>query len=287
MERRAGEPGRPWRSSLRLRLRAVLWAASILHPHILLTQAGIWPETEIPVTWEPSQPRTRDNLTLTPGGALRTPRSCSWYRGGTTAKEKKIISTSFFLAVRHKKRESHTGRETVGPNCSLHIRNLTALDSGNYTVKKKGRFCVEIGHAYVEISDPSLSSPGIVSGVVLGLLLAVTAGIGALLYFFLRGRKRSSWWRIGPNGPIRAPTQPVSNIYHSHERPASTYLADEYILTSTREEPWTQVESSNAFDTGQRYQILHVQDGNQDVYHDLRKPYPPPPGSSSWPPVSF
>ncbi|XP_062996090.1 carcinoembryonic antigen-related cell adhesion molecule 5-like isoform X2 [Elgaria multicarinata webbii] len=138
-----------WRGSW----QAALLAASILSSCFLLNQAQSGSSTEISVTWKPLEPIQGQNVTLTPGEGLENIVFCNWYRATTTDLEKRIFV--YYLPpspLGQINGAAYTGRETGSPDCSLHIRNLTSADTGNYTVTKEGA-AIMIGHANIVVSE--------------------------------------------------------------------------------------------------------------------------------------
>uniref|UniRef100_A0A8D2JCT5 Immunoglobulin V-set domain-containing protein n=1 Tax=Varanus komodoensis TaxID=61221 RepID=A0A8D2JCT5_VARKO len=126
----------------------LLTAASILSSCLPLTQA----QEVIPITRTPENPRTGQNMTLRAGGTLEKVVLCSWFRGTVTDVTKRIFV--YYLPPLTQGQvngPSYTGRETAGPDCSLHIRNLTLNDSGNYTLSKVGAVTA-VGHVTIEFS---------------------------------------------------------------------------------------------------------------------------------------
>ncbi|KAF7242484.1 Carcinoembryonic antigen-related cell adhesion molecule 16, partial [Varanus komodoensis] len=142
-----------------------------------------------------------------------------WFRGRVTDLTKRIFQ--YHLppnTLGQVNGPAFTGRETGGPDCSLHIRNLTLTDSGNYTVATEGHVTA-IGYVTMKVSDrftnenevfypcrdkyPPRSKAGAGSGplletrrsglwIILGSSAAILALTSALLYFLLRTRCRKN-----------------------------------------------------------------------------------------------
>ncbi|XP_074837319.1 cell adhesion molecule CEACAM6-like isoform X2 [Carettochelys insculpta] len=96
--------------------------------------------------FQPAPAQTSGTIVLTPpspavGGtvslALQDPPqdfvSCSWYRSASTDQSTRILEYFPQTPVQNNG-SAHTGRETAGPGCSLHIAGLRLSDTGNYTV---------------------------------------------------------------------------------------------------------------------------------------------------------
>ncbi|KAL8219712.1 UNVERIFIED_CONTAM: hypothetical protein K2H54_031677 [Gekko kuhli] len=152
-------------------------AAIILNSCFLLARAQ-----DIPVITKPSQPERGQNVTLTPGGKLNFVL-CSWYR------ERQVETNRILTYVPslHEQQlgPSFSGRETVGPGCFLHIRNLVLNDTGDYIVTKTVSGGPEQGHAQIEVivrrvvntdgNGNVQASKGGIAGIAVG------AAVGALL----------------------------------------------------------------------------------------------------------
>ncbi|XP_065276046.1 carcinoembryonic antigen-related cell adhesion molecule 21-like [Emys orbicularis] len=114
-------PGGPW--------RAILLAASVLGSCLQPAPA------QTPVTITPPSPMVGGGVSLAPQPTPQNFTSCSWHRSATAAENNRILT--YFpqtLPVLYGGR-AHTGRETVGPGCVLHIAGLTLGNTGNYTVQ--------------------------------------------------------------------------------------------------------------------------------------------------------
>nr|XP_056703725.1 carcinoembryonic antigen-related cell adhesion molecule 1-like [Euleptes europaea] len=134
-----GSPGR------RRSWHAALLAAAILSSGFLLTQAQ-----DIPVTPNPSWPVEGQDVTLTPGGVSNF-ILCSWFRG-VNAEANRIFTCSP-SSPDPQNGPGFIGRETAGPNCSLHIRNLMLNDTGIYIVSKFASGGFTTGQVHIEVSE--------------------------------------------------------------------------------------------------------------------------------------
>ncbi|KAL8219713.1 UNVERIFIED_CONTAM: hypothetical protein K2H54_031685 [Gekko kuhli] len=168
MGRRAEGPGPAWGSLLVL-------AAAILNSGFLLAHAQ-----DIPVITKPSQAERGHNITLTPGGKYNFVL-CYWYRE-RQAEANRILT---YIPTVHEQQPgpSFTGRETGGPGCSLHIRDLRLNDTGDYIVTKVALGGSETGRVQIEVivrrvvnpDENVQTSKGVVAGIAVG------AAAGALL----------------------------------------------------------------------------------------------------------
>ncbi|KAH0631667.1 hypothetical protein JD844_006113 [Phrynosoma platyrhinos] len=137
---------------------------------------------EIGVTLDPPEPVAGKNITLIPGGYVEDIGICFWLRG--RGDEKHRILTYFppplFI---QEDGPAYTGRETIGEDCSMHIRELKAADTGNYTIlKNKLRASENTGNPEAKKVDgvPSGFIAGTAAGSFLGLMLT-----GSLVYYRL------------------------------------------------------------------------------------------------------
>ncbi|KAJ6663686.1 hypothetical protein lerEdw1_009765 [Lerista edwardsae] len=157
-------------------------------------------DPKINITLKPQTPIAGADVTLIPGGYVEDIGICFWLRGGIG--ERHRIFT-YFPAPHLNQEEgpAYTGRESAGRDCSLHIRNLTAEDTGNYTVfknKLRGFDEHQEGNIYLVVlhtEDPrardSLAtprpgrlSPNIIVAIIIGSVFGM-AFLGGLLYFRL------------------------------------------------------------------------------------------------------
>ncbi|XP_032634726.1 cell adhesion molecule CEACAM21-like [Chelonoidis abingdonii] len=172
MEQTPARPGGPW--------RGILLAASVLG--CCLQPVPAQTPTPTPVTITPASPALGGNVSLAPQNVAQNFTSCNWHRS-TTADETSRILTYFPPPnpVQHNG-PAHTGRETAGPGCALHIAGLTLSDTGNYTVQVQSRTSPGLGTVVLRVYDaprPGLST-GAVAGITIGSLagaVLVTAGV--------------------------------------------------------------------------------------------------------------
>ncbi|KAJ6663888.1 hypothetical protein lerEdw1_009969 [Lerista edwardsae] len=199
------------------------YTASILTSCFLPTQAQVGISLQQLVTAEPSKPTEGENVTLTPEKPAAGLQSCLWYRGLAADAENLIFSTQVFRG-RQTNGKAYTGRETAGPGCSLHIRNLTLKDSGTYTVTMAALRAVETRHVSIEVSDLPLFGTGAIDGITIGSLVLLTS-VGILLYCFLRAciqSERTSSTCVYENMPF-SPKQPPWVEAESPFHPRHTY----------------------------------------------------------------
>uniref|UniRef100_A0A8C3XST9 Ig-like domain-containing protein n=1 Tax=Chelydra serpentina TaxID=8475 RepID=A0A8C3XST9_CHESE len=74
-------------------------------------------------------------VSLAPEPATQDFTSCSWYRSAITDDNSRILTYYPGPSPVQQNGPTHTGRETAGPGCALHIAGLTLSDTGNYTVR--------------------------------------------------------------------------------------------------------------------------------------------------------
>ncbi|XP_043291012.1 carcinoembryonic antigen-related cell adhesion molecule 3-like isoform X6 [Cervus canadensis] len=88
----------------------------------------------------------------------------------------------------------HSGRETLYPNGTLLIQNITQKDTGSYTllILKFDLQTGQTGHLHVHHKPTPESSSDLSAGAIVGIV-AVVALIAALMYFlYIRETRRSS-----------------------------------------------------------------------------------------------
>uniref|UniRef100_A0A674J4C2 Ig-like domain-containing protein n=1 Tax=Terrapene triunguis TaxID=2587831 RepID=A0A674J4C2_9SAUR len=137
---RPQQPGVVWEPAGRV--RTGIGRGPRLTPH---TPASRCPtETFLPpqpLSWAPasSRPEVGGDVSLAPQNLPQDVLVCSWYRSATTHESSRILTYYPPPAPDQIPGPAHTGRETAGPGCTLHIAGLTLSDTGNYTVLIQSR----------------------------------------------------------------------------------------------------------------------------------------------------
>uniref|UniRef100_A0A674J6X5 Ig-like domain-containing protein n=1 Tax=Terrapene triunguis TaxID=2587831 RepID=A0A674J6X5_9SAUR len=91
-------------------------------------------QTTVPIVLTPRSPEVGGDVSLAPQNLPQDVLVCSWYRSATTHESSRILTYYPPPAPDQIPGPAHTGRETAGPGCTLHIAGLTLSDTGNYTV---------------------------------------------------------------------------------------------------------------------------------------------------------
>ncbi|XP_024050757.2 carcinoembryonic antigen-related cell adhesion molecule 16-like [Terrapene carolina triunguis] len=139
------------------------------------------------------EPATLDvggDMTLVVLGIDQTLLVCSWYRGAEAGIAAKWILSYAPSATPQKfYGPAHTGRETVGPTCSLHITGLRGTDAGSYTLTVQGP-----GYNQAISMSVSFSARPVpwFLAVVVGVPLAVLVCVALLVTFIVCKRRRGS-----------------------------------------------------------------------------------------------
>ncbi|KAJ7303992.1 hypothetical protein JRQ81_011509 [Phrynocephalus forsythii] len=121
-----------------------------LHP----TATPLW------VTAQPPDPiQEGGNVTFIPQMSAKYFSECSWYRERTGDLQELIIAHEKGNLGLYITGEASTGRETIGPDCSLHITSIVPADDGVYTVHMDGAGTIlAIGHVILTVVASILSS---------------------------------------------------------------------------------------------------------------------------------
>ncbi|KYO19177.1 carcinoembryonic antigen-related cell adhesion molecule 4 [Alligator mississippiensis] len=130
--------------------------------------------------------------------------SCRWYRGTSTSHPSNLILT---YDSQNKAGPIHgpayTGRESVGPDCSLKIHPFKATDGGAYALTLQT--FNGLSEYKIEVSGFSLRIPFVII-IVVAVIFIVLLAVGLGLFFYLRGRRRQSASIVnkGPTGKYGA-----------------------------------------------------------------------------------
>uniref|UniRef100_A0A8C0G0L0 Uncharacterized protein n=1 Tax=Chelonoidis abingdonii TaxID=106734 RepID=A0A8C0G0L0_CHEAB len=106
---------------------------------------------------------------------------------------------------------AHTERETVGPDCSLHITGLRKTDVGSYTLTVQGpgynqAISMRCGDWLLQV--PSLSPVRPLSGflaLIVGVPLAVLVCVALVTFILCKRRRGSGTAGTFPVGAARTP----------------------------------------------------------------------------------
>ncbi|XP_013930527.1 PREDICTED: carcinoembryonic antigen-related cell adhesion molecule 1-like [Thamnophis sirtalis] len=124
----------------------------ILGSNLLSAQAQAT-KYNLPVFMNPSNAIEGQGINLTVRSAPAAFFICNWYRGGSDSKRNLIVTLYLPPLSGYDFGPAYTGRETPGPNCSLHIENLSQDDSGTYTVTQDGSSVHGRGDISMEVID--------------------------------------------------------------------------------------------------------------------------------------
>ncbi|XP_068945119.1 carcinoembryonic antigen-related cell adhesion molecule 4-like [Petaurus breviceps papuanus] len=200
--------GSPW--------KGLLITAAVLSTWI---QSASTQSPKMRVKLSPLYGTVGGNITLSIVGLSKESGRYTWFRK-TTDESNRIAAYD----DQTRQQTPVSGRETVFPNGSLLITNLTLSDSDEYIVEifsivdVPGNYQLSFLKAHLEVYD-SNSRGGAIAGIVIGILIGV-ALIGALIYFlFFRKTGGASQGMLGDPGPggkthpTQKPSQVLENIY--------------------------------------------------------------------------
>ncbi|XP_044857589.1 carcinoembryonic antigen-related cell adhesion molecule 1-like isoform X2 [Mauremys mutica] len=145
-------PGGPW--------RGILLAASVLGSCLQPAPA----QTPVTIVLTPPSPALGGGVSLAPQPTPQDLRSCSWYRSAPAAEPSRIL-TYYPTPLVQQNGPAHTGRETAGPGCVLHIAGLTLSDTGNYTVQILSPTSPGLGSVHLRVSE-ILPKPTVTPGQI-------------------------------------------------------------------------------------------------------------------------
>ncbi|XP_044857591.1 carcinoembryonic antigen-related cell adhesion molecule 7-like [Mauremys mutica] len=140
-------PGGPW--------PGILLAASVLGSCLQPAPA----QTPVTIVLTPPSPEVGGGVSLAPQPTPQNFVLCYWYRSATAAVNNRILT--YFPNPAQQNGPAHTGRETAGPGCVLHIAGLTLSDTGNYTVQIQTETSSGLGsvplRVYEKLAKPTVT----------------------------------------------------------------------------------------------------------------------------------
>ncbi|XP_072463954.1 cell adhesion molecule CEACAM8-like [Notamacropus eugenii] len=163
-----------------------LFTAVILSSYIQLASLA-----QLSIAPIPSPGSVGSNITLAVHGIPKEPQSYSWFR--QMIEESSKIATYAVQSGEQTRGLNYTGRESIFPNGSLFITNLTSNDDGVYIIQVANKDLKPVlGQGHLQINDsPKTSHFGLVASIVLGALAGVVV-MGVLGYFLFKQSRGSS-----------------------------------------------------------------------------------------------
>ncbi|CAM5176408.1 unnamed protein product [Eretmochelys imbricata] len=134
-------------------------------------------QTPLTIVLTPPSPAVGGGVSLAPQPAPQDLRTCSWYRSATTDPSSRILTYFPGPPPVQNNDSAHTGRETAGPDCALHIAGLRLNDTGSYTVDIQSPTSPGLGTVHLPVSDPVAPRPGLSAGAVAGIVIGSLAGV--------------------------------------------------------------------------------------------------------------
>ncbi|XP_027713998.1 carcinoembryonic antigen-related cell adhesion molecule 3-like [Vombatus ursinus] len=161
------------------------WKGFLFTATILTSSMQLVSLAKLSIAPIPSYGSIGSNVTLSVHGIPKDPQTYSWFRQ-MMEESNKIVS----YAVRSGEQTrglNHTGRESIFPNGSLFIINLTSNDSGVYIIQVAITDLKPVlGRGRLQINDSSKTSHfGLVASIVLGALAGGVV-MGVLGYFLFK-----------------------------------------------------------------------------------------------------
>ncbi|XP_074836784.1 cell adhesion molecule CEACAM7-like [Carettochelys insculpta] len=221
------------------------WAGLLLAASVLVSRLQPAPaQTSGTIVLTPPSPAVGGTVSL----ALQDPPQdftiCNWYRSAIADQNTQIL-VYFPQTPVQNNGPAHTGRETAGPGCSLHIAGLRLSDTGNYTVYFQGPNLSVTSTAVLRVfgapTPPGASSglsAGAIAGIVIGSLAGVAlVGVGAS-FFYCRCREdppqengapvlvyenMPPTARMEPEAPCRSPPDPSPTYQTLQPRQPDVY----------------------------------------------------------------
>ncbi|XP_060028327.1 carcinoembryonic antigen-related cell adhesion molecule 16 [Erinaceus europaeus] len=108
---------------------------------------------EITISPEPAQPAEGDNVTLAVRGLSGEVLAYSWYAGAEPSLAR-LVASYIVSTGDETPGPAHTGRESVRPDGSLHLRAALPAHSGAYTLQTLNRqLQTELGHGRLQVYE--------------------------------------------------------------------------------------------------------------------------------------
>ncbi|XP_056652981.1 carcinoembryonic antigen-related cell adhesion molecule 3-like isoform X1 [Monodelphis domestica] len=198
------------------------WKGLLFTVTILSSSLQLASLAQLSIVSIPSHGTVGSNITLSVHGIPKEPQNYSWFRQ-MPKESNKIVS----YAVRSGEQTqglNHTGRESIFPNGSLFIINVTSNDNGAYIVQVTTEDSKPVsGQGHLQIHDsPMLSHIGLVASIVLGALAGGVV-LGVLGYFLFK-RTRGSARTIRRDSVRRRRNHPINQnhggediVYENHQ----------------------------------------------------------------------
>ncbi|KAM6428137.1 cell adhesion molecule CEACAM16-like isoform 2-T2 [Liasis olivaceus] len=189
--------------------------------------------TDIPITLTPLKPTKGQNIFLTPGLDSENFTRCSWYQG-TAANSEELIFT-YDRPVFYMVGDAYTGRETLGADCSLHIKYCVMDNSGMYTITMEGSV-IATGQVNLDISDVPLPKTAPwktkdIVGLFLGILFLVLGLIGIISLLYPRIRACCQHDKSStPDMALPIPSSPPLADISPPEQVESDHTTDIYCI---------------------------------------------------------
>ncbi|XP_061453740.1 carcinoembryonic antigen-related cell adhesion molecule 18-like, partial [Rhineura floridana] len=150
--------------------------AYFLASHFLFTEANR--NFSILITVQPWFPSIGTEVSLFPEPSKERTDVCSWYRWDTS-NENQILVYQPPPRTKMQHTSSYTGRESVRPDCSLHIRNISVMDITYYIIERNTTNSSEVGQVFlvvVEKGSKQENSRHLSGGAIAGIFVACLAG---------------------------------------------------------------------------------------------------------------
>ncbi|CAM5135529.1 unnamed protein product [Natator depressus] len=133
--------GGPW--------KGLLLAASVLGSCLQPAPA----QTPGTIVLTPPSPAVGGGVSLAPQNPPQDFVVCSWFRSDNTDENSRILTYFPGPPPGQNNGPAHTGRETAGPGCALHIAGLRLSDTGNYTVLIQSSNSTRLATVHLPVSE--------------------------------------------------------------------------------------------------------------------------------------